>query len=604
MNGKNHHRDELCSNDDAEVLLNFSQKAQSLQHRQKSLPTSKGHSFANAAAAEGSTSPSSVVCDTYGTHTTESEDDGSISEQEHDSRHDCSTSSTMSLDETSATAPARGPKKPKVIKLRSDRRQQAFARALQRRKPSHNVDTTTATGLPLALPPKKQKSNDDQRDHGFFQMVLEQPPMTDGITGPLTNTVSSSSSSLNQHSVFDHTDRHDSSTHVTIENGNSMTAMMAKTDSVFFGWIRHPATKTWRDAIKVFSQNHRDYPSWSDEICDKLKTMLREEKGIVNFFLCRRNQNDKSSEEKQKKIFDKQKNYMGQWAPATDQEILDRTKQRFVDDRKPQALVMGAKRPRGRPPKAVSREISLELSVGSEPKSTKAVLMKLHPMLMKCNHDLARLETSDKQEQVLGSSKDGHDSGIKPNSPAVLAPMDPTKLVEVISDLDRTQTLVRKELESALNDARNAAEGNIGGATSKDNNNTGEGGENPAKKPKLSADDVPSRQPWFPVLSNHVCFDWHFHAGTVRWREVVKMFSENVQSYPEWNDKVADLIKVKLAEMGCSVFLVFLDAQGRHCQSIQDGLWYSASDTEFLKYTKQQFLQDRSEQQEVTSNRA
>jgi ankyrin repeat protein len=93
--------------------------------------------------------------------------------------------------------------------------------------------------------------------------------------------------------------------------------------AVYFGWIKHPGTKRWRALVKRFSDDRVNYRDWSDSICEHVKELLQHE-GLTTFLVCRRSNN---------RIFDGE-TLCAHVDPATKQDILDKTKQRFLDDRK------------------------------------------------------------------------------------------------------------------------------------------------------------------------------------------------------------------------------------------------------------------------------
>ncbi len=112
---------------------------------------------------------------------------------------------------------------------------------------------------------------------------------------------------------------------------------------VCFKKITHPGTKKWHEAVDLFSSNKNEFPSWQNEICDKILTHLKNECGIDSFLICR-NGDGKPSESTKN----------GNWCLAKNEEVLAKTKQRFNDDRKPKpdnTDTSGEKRGPGRPRK-------------------------------------------------------------------------------------------------------------------------------------------------------------------------------------------------------------------------------------------------------------
>jgi hypothetical protein len=417
--------------------------------------------------------------------------------------------------------------------------------------------------------------------------------------------------------------------------------------AVYFGWIRHPSTKKWRDVIKRFSGNRQENPSWSEEVFDKIKAAVRAE-GIEKYCICRKGGGDvangnlgplmgqyrqlhhhhPSSDNgvvETKKIFDKHKRNLGFWDTATEQEVLDRTKQRFIDDRKPQPIVIGVKRPRGRPPKQFSsRESSLDQA---DPKS---IFVTLNDIVMQCNGDLQQLmETSSpnaNHDEVDGNNHQAEESE-KESLPkqqqeqqqqqlvaALSSHIEPSMLLELMRNLEQAQRYVQQQAETNL--ANSVAAANKSAMVEEDstvsshNSEDGGGGGGGNEAVDVSSEEPPrkrgkdmqngsnavttKRKPWSPILSNHVLFEMNHHPGTIQWEETVKIFSDNTSDYPEWNHKVVDLVQEKMAKNGCyPIFLVFRNSQGKPCVSIREGLWYLATQEEITEQTKRQFLENR-----------
>jgi hypothetical protein len=112
---------------------------------------------------------------------------------------------------------------------------------------------------------------------------------------------------------------------------------------VCFGLINHPGTKKWRSIVdNLARQLNRQ---WSDKKYEQV--VLRQLKGC-KFWICRDSGPSKCRKDQE-------------WREATDEEIMERTKQRFRDCRKQQQVVPegGVLRSRGRPLKekfAVNRK--------------------------------------------------------------------------------------------------------------------------------------------------------------------------------------------------------------------------------------------------------
>jgi hypothetical protein len=95
--------------------------------------------------------------------------------------------------------------------------------------------------------------------------------------------------------------------------------VLQKPNDVCFKSCRHPGTVRWRAIVKTYSGQ---YSEWKDEICTKVREDLALE-NITTFLV-----NLDPQGQLTKKIKD------GLWYEATDEEILARTKERFVEDRK------------------------------------------------------------------------------------------------------------------------------------------------------------------------------------------------------------------------------------------------------------------------------
>ncbi len=112
------------------------------------------------------------------------------------------------------------------------------------------------------------------------------------------------------------------------------SSIARETRAVFFGWISHPDIKKWREMVKVYSDNTSDFPRWEDKICDEIRQLLKGE-GVDKFY---------------------HYNKDGTGRQATDGEFLQRTKKRFLDDRKPSAQSKSTtpSQRRGRPPNLIT----------------------------------------------------------------------------------------------------------------------------------------------------------------------------------------------------------------------------------------------------------
>lgn len=293
--------------------------------------------------------------------------------------------------------------------------------------------------------------------------------------------------------------------------------------SVCFGWIKHPPTKMWRALVKRFSDDRVHFKCWSDEICEQVKALLGQE-GITRFLVCRRNNN---------KIFGGEK-LCAEVDPATDEDILDRTKQRFLDDRKRRRTAINRK-PCNKLRKRVSVS-SNSSSPESEEISTPNESPKTTPDVLTFQHEsFARVESW-------------------PHIPNESISTDSTGLQS-----QRSLPVYQLEVIRAT--------------------------------PGLD------RQPWYTVTPREVCFQWKNHPGTARWLDIVQDFSENIHEFPEWRDEIVDLVKQELDKEGILIFLVFLNSQYQPCETF-DGLWYRATPNEILTKTMEEFLQNRRQLEE------
>jgi hypothetical protein len=358
------------------------------------------------------------------------------------------------------------------------------------------------------------------------------------------------------------------------DSSHSMMMTRRNNNAVYLGWIRHAATKTWRDVVKFYSQNINEYPSWSDDIHVLIQSRLREEHGIDTFFICRLNQN---------------KRYMGTWLVATDQEILEQTKQRFLKDRQPPSdiVVTGAKR-RGR---AMVHEVSSNLLESD-------TTLEVRP-IDESSYKKRKGNTSC-TEQRGHAQDDGMRFLLKPRLPKSAVEVKPSHLSGWNRGLEQMERYVRKQAEPDMahsdDFAKSITEDEDSSVTSPYNcDKTTDitfGQLPPSKTTRSNSNNetASKRKPWFPILPNHVCLEWKHHPGTIKWREVVKTLSRNSSV---WTDDMVNLAKEKLAEENFTVFLVFLDLHGKPCLSIKHGLWYLASEKEVLEKTKQQLLRER-----------
>jgi hypothetical protein len=113
--------------------------------------------------------------------------------------------------------------------------------------------------------------------------------------------------------------------------------------------------------------------------------------------------------------------------------------------------------------------------------------------------------------------------------------------------------------------------------------------------PKVNVANLPRRQPWFPnpITEDCVCFDWENHSGTVRFKQVVKTFSDDKECYPKWTTNVANRIQNALHQQGLTIFLVFLNPDGKPSNSIHHGQWFQAMDDECQLMAKKEFQKNR-----------
>lgn len=99
-------------------------------------------------------------------------------------------------------------------------------------------------------------------------------------------------------------------------------------------------------------------------------------------------------------------------------------------------------------------------------------------------------------------------------------------------------------------------------------------------------------EPWYPIEESNICVGWNCHAGTIRWYEVTKEFSDSNSEYPVWTDHISELIKMKLSEDRYAPFLVCRDPTGKPCEPLE-GLWFRATDDEIADATKRLFFSYR-----------
>ncbi len=116
-----------------------------------------------------------------------------------------------------------------------------------------------------------------------------------------------------------------------------------------------------------------------------------------------------------------------------------------------------------------------------------------------------------------------------------------------------------------------------------------------AKPMAVITANIAQRTPWLPnpITDACVCFDWDGHSGTIRFKEVVRTFSNDRTRYPRWNNTVANLIRNELQQQGLTIFLVHLNRDGRSCRSIHHGQWFLALDDECERMTKKEFQKGR-----------
>jgi len=245
------------------------------------------------------------------------------------------------------------------------------------------------------------------------------------------------------------------------------------------------------------------------------------------------------------------------------------------------------------------------------------ILMLLHQFLLTCRVDMERAEAAEllrkSTSSLLGVSmkerdnKEGTESlpsESERNQLLTKQPVDSSKYVALIQNLADTQLIAQRHFESALERNQvlyqlvDGVAANCSGPMDHDETTgfASAGEDQPSRKlVKLNNGmAAPKREPWYPILSNMVCFDMTHHPGTAKWRDAVKAISDNTIRFPEWSDEDVDAVKGKLAYSNdCTTFLVFLDSQYKPTESIQDGLWYRATEGDILAKTKQQFLVHR-----------
>jgi hypothetical protein len=107
--------------------------------------------------------------------------------------------------------------------------------------------------------------------------------------------------------------------------------------------------------------------------------------------------------------------------------------------------------------------------------------------------------------------------------------------------------------------------------------------------------NIAQRTTWFPNRITDACvlFNWDRHFGTIKFQQVVWTFADDRTRCPKWNRHIANLIRDALRQQGLTVFLVFLNPNGRPCRSIHQGTCFLATDNEIESFTRREFQQRR-----------
>ncbi len=108
----------------------------------------------------------------------------------------------------------------------------------------------------------------------------------------------------------------------------------------------------------------------------------------------------------------------------------------------------------------------------------------------------------------------------------------------------------------------------------------------------------PRRLMTLPILPRRddVCFKQFSHPGTIQWRSVIKMFSDDAIRFPYWDKTIFDNMIEILALQGTTRFLVCRNINGGPSNCIRQGQWYEATREEIDTKSRQRFLDDRKQQ--------
>ncbi len=175
-------------------------------------------------------------------------------------------------------------------------------------------------GSSLPFPESLSQFSDDDDDDDFDSMAARVALRRSSST-KLTYTCSCSSIDIDWSFLWAIDDCNAESERRLTQEGESNPRKPTK-DYVCFKKWNHPGTVLWRQVVKAIASNTEEYPEWRDDIYESVRIDLHQTYGIRQFLICC-DANGKPS-----------KRSNGQWYLATSKEILDRTKQRFADERK------------------------------------------------------------------------------------------------------------------------------------------------------------------------------------------------------------------------------------------------------------------------------
>ncbi len=161
-------------------------------------------------------------------------------------------------------------------------------------------------------------------DDGFDCMV-EKVAFLRYSSSKLTRSNSCSSIDLDWTFLWNVDDHNAKVERHLIKEGGSKPRKPDESYVCFKKW-NHPGTVQWRKVVKSVANNVEEYPEWRDEIYDLVRIQLHQTYGIRQFLVCCDSNGEPS------------KKTNGCWYLATTKEILDRTKQRFADERKARAV--------------------------------------------------------------------------------------------------------------------------------------------------------------------------------------------------------------------------------------------------------------------------